>query len=686
MSLPPSSTDAPAVVASVAGDVLVLTIDNPPVNASSQAVRAGLLDGVERLASSADLVAAVVIGARDSFVAGSDISEFDGPMPEPLLPTLISAIEECPRPVVAAIDGVALGGGLELALGCDLRVATSRAQIGLPEVTLGMVPGAGGTQRLPRLTGRAAALDIIVSGRRVSAKEAHSLGIVDEILATTSDLQQQACEAARRATKRPVAALPVPPGDSAALEDAVHSATRRARPHALEAIELVRNAGTRPVGDSLASERAAFDRLRTAPEAEALRHVFFAERAAPRRGGFRAAREPLSRAAVIGAGAMGIGVATAFALAGMAVHIVDADADQVGLAIPSVAKQLARLGRRAHLDAATVAKMAQSVTASTDMSQAADAELVVEAVFEDSAVKTSVLRAAAAAAPQAVLATNTSYLGVDRIAATLEDPSRLVGLHFFNPAQVMPLVEVVPGAASATTAVAIALAAVKRAGKCAVISGDGEGFIGNRIFAVYRRHAEYLLEDGALPSQVDTAVQGFGLPMGPFAVADLSGLQIAQALRRRWRESGNLPTRYVDIPDRLCDLDRFGRRTSAGYYVYDAEGTQSVDPQVTELVIAESARKGITRHPLGAEEIVDRTIGAMVVEGARAVVDGTAAHVDDVDVVMTNGFGFPRHLGGPMWWARQQKPERVATFTAAVAAAANEPDQGDLVREVLGGA
>ncbi|MET7773427.1 3-hydroxyacyl-CoA dehydrogenase NAD-binding domain-containing protein [Nocardia sp. NPDC005366] len=671
------------VTESIHDGVLVMTIDNPPVNAGAQGVRAGLLAGIGRLTASSDLIAGVIVGKGGNFMAGSDITEFGGPVPRPLLPEVIAAIEECRRTVVAAIDGVALGGGLELALGCDARIATPRAAVGLPEVTLGMVPGAGGTQRLPRLVGRAAAIEVIVSGRRLSAEEAHELGIVDRIVA--EDLVARACELARTTSKRPTSGLEVPAEDPAAVDDAATKVLRRARPNAVEAAQLVRSAGVEPIEAALSTERAVFDRYRVGPDAEALRHIFFAERSAPRRRSARPAGEPLRSAAVVGAGAMGIGIAAELAIHGLSVHVVDVDVDRAAQAADAVRSRVARLGRRRHVSAATVAAYGDAVTASADVADLAEAELIIEAVFEDLEVKTSVLRAAAAAAPGAVLATNTSYLGVGHIADALPDPSALIGLHFFNPPQAMRLVEVVSGPKSAATSVAAGLRLVKDIEKCAVLAGDGEGFIGNRIFAVYRRHAEYLLEDGALPDQVDTTVQEFGLPMGPFAVADLSGLQIAQALRRSWRQRGVLPARYVDIPDKLCDLGRLGRRTSAGYYTYDADGTPTLDSEVIDLIVAESARKGLDRPALSADEILDRTIGAMVVEGARAVADGVAAHIDDIDVVLVNGFGFPRHLGGPVWWARQQPLQRIAALTAAVAKAAHEPDHFGLVREVIGG-
>ncbi|HEU5035569.1 MAG TPA: 3-hydroxyacyl-CoA dehydrogenase NAD-binding domain-containing protein [Nocardioides sp.] len=666
------------------GDVLVLIIDNPPVNASSQAVRAGVLAGIERLREHDGLAGAVLVGARGSFIAGSDISEFDGVVPDPLLPAVIAAIETCPRPVVAALDGLALGGGLELALGCDARLATPQAVVGLPEVTLGMVPGAGGTQRLPRLTGRAAALDLIVSGRRVGAAEARRLGIVDDVV--DDDVVEAAVTLARTIGKRRVGDLPMPPEDEAAydaFEKAATAALRRTVGAAGEAAELVRTAGTRPLTQALLDERARFDRLRTSPEAAALRHVFFAERAAPRRGGVRPAVQPVTRAGVVGAGAMGVGIAVALATHGASVHLIDRDPAQAERALGQARDLVARAARRGRLDTEAAERASRSLSASAAIADLGGSQLVVEAVFEDPDVKAAVLRSAQEVVPRAVLATNTSYLGVGRLAETLDDPTRLVGLHFFAPAHVMRLVEVVAGERTAPEAVALALRAVRDMEKCAVLAGDSEGFIGNRVFAVYRRHVEYLLEDGALPAEVDAALEGFGFAMGPFAVADLSGLQIAQSLRRRWRATDRLPARYVDIPDELCDRGRLGRRTGAGYYTYAEDGTRSVAAEVTELVLSESRRKGIARQALDRGTIVTRAVAAMAVEGARAVAAGVAAHCDDVDVAMVNGFGFPRHRGGPMWWARQQDPDEFAAAVRAVTEAAHEDDLSELVAEVL---
>lgn len=653
---------------SVDNGVLVLTIDNPPVNASSQQVRAGILAGIERLAGDADLSAAVLIGARDSFIAGSDISEFGGDVPEPLLPAVIAAIEACPKPVVAALDGVALGGGLELALGCDVRVATPRVKVGLPEVTLGMVPGAGGTQRLPRLTGREAALSMILSGRRVPGTEALELGIVDEL--AEGDLLDAALRAAVVAEKRRVTDLPVPPGDDDLDAVAAREIRGARRPNAVAAIELVAAAGVVEAGEALREERERFNELRLAPDAGALRHVFFAERAAPRRSGIKPDGSSLRQVGVIGAGAMGAGIGAAFALAGVGVHLIDTNPEQAQQGLERVRTTIEKAVRRGRMSEQDAADRLARLGASTELADLVDADLVIEAVVESVEVKTSVLRSAAEAAPRAVLASNTSYLSVTQLAQTLVDPQRLVGMHFFNPADVMKLVEIIPGDAS-EAAIALALGAAKRLGKIAVLAGDREGFIGNRIYSVYRRHAEYLLEEGATPEQVDSAMEQFGFAMGPFAVADLSGLQIAQSLRQRWRENGRLPERYVEIPDILCERGWLGRRTQRGYYRY-VDGVRQSDPEVQAIIEAESARKGIQRRTIAADEIIDRLLGAMVVEGARVVREATAAHIDDVDVAVVNGFGFPRFAGGPLWWARQQDAAKREALAVAVADAAHE--------------
>lgn len=668
------------VIQTVHDDVLVLELDNPPVNASSQQVRAGIMAGLDRLDADPSLIAAVLIGAGSSFVAGSDINEFGGDVPTPLLPDVIADVERCSKPVVAALEGFALGGGLELALGCDARIATPGVRIGLPEVTLGMVPGAGGTQRLPRLVGRAQALELILSGRRLTGQEARDLGIVDALV--DQDLLATSVHFARTAVKRRLMDLPAPADDASLDEVADRTLRGVRRPNTESAIALVRMAGTVDAAEALRQEREVFDRLRISDDARALRHIFFAERAAPRRAGATPNRDPLTRVGVVGTGAMGAGIGAAFALAGIGVQLIDADPAQADSGLTRIRETIEKAVRRGRLDAEDGADRLARVDASTDPADLADADLVIEAVVERNDVKAAVLRSAAAHAPNAVLATNTSYLSVTELAEDLDEPAHLLGMHFFNPADVMKLIEIVPGERTSDESLAIALGAAKALGKTAVIAGDREGFIGNRIYSAYRRHAEYLLEDGATPEQVDAAMEGFGFAMGPFAVADLSGLQIAQSLRQRWRESGRLPPRYVEIPDLLCERGWLGRRSGRGYYRYE-DGCRVADPEVREMIVAESTRKGIRRREIADDEIVSRLLGAMVVEGARVVREGTARHIDDVDVAVVNGFGFPRFAGGPMWWARQQNPSALSALTQAVAAAAQEAPSSASVAEVL---
>jgi 3-hydroxyacyl-CoA dehydrogenase len=613
--------------------VAVVLIDNPPANASSATVRQGLLDVVARLGADRDVRAAVLIGARSSFVAGSDIGEFDGPIPAPLLPAVHAALATCPVPVVAALDGFALGGGLELALACDARIATARCRLGLPEVTLGIVPGAGGTQRLPRLVGPAAALDLIVTGRRIDGEEAHALGLVER-LASPERLLEDAVELATTLDgRRAVDDLPPPtlPPDWSQVRDR-HLARARHRPAPTAAADLVEAAATVPITEMLARERVVFDRLRASAEAAALRHLFFAERAAARRPERGTARQ-VRRAGVIGAGTMGAGIAALLAGHGIVTTLVDSNPEAL----------------------ARAAAACPDVRLAADVSQLADADLVVEAVVEDLAVKQGLLtELGAVLGPDAVVASNTSYLDLDVLAGAFPDPAAVVGLHFFNPPARMPLLEIVRGASTSDDVLATAVAIARRLGKKAVLARVGEGFIGNRMFAAYRRHCEYLLQDGGTPYGIDTALTGFGFAMGPFAVADLSGLDIAWAMRRRRAATRPATERYVDIPDLLCEAGRLGRKTGAGYYDYATEGAHADDPRTMALLEQSAADAGVTRRVLDPHDVALSAVCAFVNEGARLLAEGVAACAGDLDVVATAGYGFPRHTGGPCWWLAHQ--------------------------------
>lgn len=653
-----------AVRYEVDGGVAVIVIDNPPINAGSHAVRLGLLEAIHRLGADPTVHAGVVIGAGSTFIAGSDIREFGQPIEEPQLPAVIAAIEACAKPVVAALHGAALGGGFELALGCDARVAVADAVVGLPEVTLGIIPGAGGTQRLPRLVGVPRALAMICSGERVRAAQALSLGLVDVI--ANGDLRQAALAHARglQGAKRRVRDLYVPASDRAAI-DAAASAARKAgksRPAVLAAIEIVLSATSLPIDEGLAAERQVFQRLRVSREAFALRHQFFAERDAakvPLLAGVKP--RDVTRIAVIGAGTMGSGIAIAALESGFAVDLLEQD--DVALA-----RGIARI--RQHLDARVSAgklspeaadRIGASLRGSIDWACLGETDLVIEAVFEDLAVKQQVFRRIdALARPGAVLASNTSYLDLDAIAQATARPQDVIGLHFFSPANVMKLVEVVRGVACAADALATGMAVARRMRKLPVMAGNAFGFIGNRIYAAYRRQCEFMVEEGAWPEQVDEALQAFGFAMGPFAVADLSGLDIAWRMRQAQAATRDPVARYVHIPDRLCEAGRLGRKSGAGYYRYE-EGSRipQVDGAVHALIEACRRDKGITPRALDAQEIVRRALLAMVNEVALLLDEGVAMRATDTDVALVNGYGFPRWEGGPVFWARERGAHRL---------------------------
>jgi len=655
------------------GNVGVVVIDNPPVNAGSRAVRSGLLDAVRAISDADDIDAAVIIGAGNTFVAGSDIKEFGKPLEEPQLPAVIAAIEACAKPFVAAIHGASLGGGYELALGCDARVAAPGAVVGLPEVTLGMIPGAGGTQRLPRLVGVPKAIEIVCSGRRVGAKEAAALGMIDEVI--EGDLRSGAVAHARSLgeRKRLLAQVPVPEAPVGQVDKAAADALKagRGRPHVQEAIEAVQASARLPFAEALAQERATFQRLRSGTEAAALRHLFFAEREASKVPGLEgvAARD-LGRIGIVGAGTMGVGIATCFIDAGYSVTLVEQDeaGAQRGLErMREIQERAVSSGRIADDEAKR--RLAQ-VRPSGNLKDLADADLVLEAVFEDMDVKIDLFRRLESVVrPDTILASNTSYLDLDRIAQSTSHPANVVGLHFFSPAHVMKLLEIVRAADTGAATLATAVAVGKRLRKTAVVARVGEGFIGNRIYAAYRRQCEFMLEEGAYPEEVDKAMTTFGFAMGPFAVSDMSGLDIAWKMRQRLAATRDPKSRYVEIADRLCEQGRLGQKTGAGWYKY-TPGKRGGEPdsEVRALIDASSVAKGIARHSFTAEEISRRALLTMVNEAALLLEEGVAARASDVDLVMVSGYGFPRHEGGPLFWASRQERSRIESELDAIAA------------------
>ncbi len=645
------------VTISTQDGIATVTIDNPPVNALSQAVRQGLAGAVQQTEADADVRAVVLICAGRTFIAGADVREFGQAPQQPHLPDVIDRIEGASKPWIAALHGTALGGGLEVALGCRFRLAVPSARLGLPEVNLGLIPGAGGIVRLPRLVGAKAALEMIAGGKMVSADKALSMGLVDRIV--DGDLTQAALEFAKgealETTVKPLMARAVAQPDSDAWEAQKAAIVKRARGQnsPLAAITALENALALPADQALAKERELFFQLKDDPQSLALRHIFFAERSVgkmPRLKGVKP--RPFDEIGVIGGGTMGAGIVAACLLAGLRVVMLERDDDSLSAGEERVQNTLAQSHKRGLINADTLAWMQDNFSGATDYSALGTADLVIEAVFEDMAVKKDVFtQLDAATKPDAVLATNTSYLDIAEIAEAVADPSRVLGLHFFSPAYIMKLLEIVHPPKVADDVLATGFALAKRLGKIAVPAGVCDGFIGNRIMSAYRRECDYMLEDGALPQDVDAAMRDFGFAMGVFAMQDMAGLDIAWAMRKRQAATRPADMRYVDIPDQLCELGRFGRKTGAGWYDYSSDPKGAPDPLVEGIITKASADKGITRVPLSADEIMGRIIGVMQSEGRKILDEGIAQTPEAIDVVMVNGYGFPRWRGGPMFMA-----------------------------------
>lgn len=640
------------------GDVAVVLLDNPPVNASTQALRQGILAAVTALSADPDVTGVVLMGDGRNFVSGSDLKEFSGPLAEPQLPVVISAIEDAPFPIVAAINGAALGGGYELALGCDGRIGTADALVGLPEVKLGIIPGAGGTQRLPRLVGVAKSIQLICDGARVRAAEAQKLGMLDAL--SQGDLRADAITFLHtlNGQKRPLGAAAVPDISSDQIDAEIAKALRKNRgvPAAQEAITSIQRTTTEPFDTALIKERAMFQGLRLSPEACALRHQFFAERDAkriPELEGASASR--VQTVGVIGAGTMGAGIATCFLNAGFHVTLIELATQALEAGVKRISD-----GYSGHVKAGRMTQLQADdhisrLTASTDRCKLATADLVIEAIVENlNAKRTLFAELEAIVPPKTVLATNTSYLDIDDIADGMTDPARLIGMHFFSPADRMRLLEIVTGERSRSANIATAFAVGRKLGKAAVLAKSAEGFIGNRIYAAYRGQCEFMVEEGADPQQVDKALTNFGFALGPFAVSDLSGLDIAKARRDRLAAARDPLARYVDIPDRLCKAGRLGRKTGAGWYDYSQNPRMGIpDPATTNIINQCRADKGISPKPFTEMEILDRAMAAIVNEAKLVLQEGGADKASDIDVVMVNGYGFPPYRGGPMYWAQQ---------------------------------
>lgn len=634
--------------------VLLVEIDNPPVNAASQAVRQGLLDAVAAAETDGNVAAMVIAASGRTFTAGADVNEFGKPPLEPLLPDLLNRIEACSKPVVVAWHGTALGGGCEIGLAAHGRIIDASGQVGLPEVKLGLVPGAGGTQRLPRLIGMAASIDLIGSGRMVGAGEALALGLVDQI--AEGDLREAALAFARSLAGQPLrrtGALP-PPAKGGEAEAAAVLKRARGQIAPGEAVRLVRLSGETSFMEGAAEERRTFLALMQGEQAQALRHVFFSEREAGKLPGIDpASARPIHRIGVVGAGTMGSGIAVACLDAGYEVTVVETGAEALAKGRERIEGLLQRALAFGRLDAQGHAARLARLGLSLELAALATVDLVIEAVFEDMAVKLDLLaRLEPILRPEAVIATNTSYLDIDAMGDGMARPERLVGLHFFSPAHVMKLLEIVRARRTAPDVLATALAVGKRLKKITVVAGVCDGFIGNRIMSRYRQECEFMLEEGALPREIDAAFEAYGFAMGPFAVSDLAGLDIAWARRKRLAATRAPDERYVPIADQLCEMGRFGQKTGAGWHHYP-EGKRTPDPVVEAMVRAHAAATGRPQRTFAAEEIMERVLGAMAAEGRHILAEGVAQRASDIDVVMVHGYGFPAHKGGPMFLAER---------------------------------
>jgi 3-hydroxyacyl-CoA dehydrogenase len=641
------------------GRVAVLTVNNPPVNALSQHVRQGLHEGVKQAIADAAVSAVVITCAGRTFIAGADITEFGKPPVAPGLHEVLDLIEGSPKPVVAAVHGTALGGGLEVTLACHYRVGVKDARFGLPEVKLGLLPGAGGTQRLPRVVGVEKGLSMMVSGDPIRADEALASGLIDEIV--QGDLTAAAVAFAEKvlAEKRPLkkirdledklAAVRGKPEVFANFRKSVARQTRgfRAPENIIKAVEA---AVGLPFAEGLKRERELFLELLSSPESKAQRYFFFAEREAAKIPDVPAdtpARD-IKKAAVIGAGTMGGGIAMNFANVGIPVTVVEMNREALDRGLGIVRKNYEATASRGRLTAADVEKRVGLIQGTTDWNAVRDADIVIEAVFEEMPVKKEVFaKLDGLAKPDAVLATNTSTLDVDEIAAATKRPESVIGTHFFSPANVMRLLENVRGAKSSKSTVATVMTLGRRINKVPVLVGVCYGFVGNRMLHQRGQQAEKLILEGALPHQVDKVLTDFGFPMGPFAMGDLAGLDVGWRIRKG---------RGVKSPvaDRVCELGRFGQKTGAGYFKYEkGDRTPIPDPEVEKIIVDVATAQGITRRHVTDEEILQRLLYPMVNEGAKILEEKIAIRASDIDVIWVYGYGWPVYRGGPMFWADQ---------------------------------
>jgi 3-hydroxyacyl-CoA dehydrogenase len=657
-----------AVTLSVDQGVALIRIDNPPVNALSPEVIEGLETSLERASRDDSVQAIVIIGAGRTFVAGADIKGLeqlawgsDSGAPE--IHDLLEKLEDTRKPVVMAMHGTALGGGLELAMAGHYRVAVPDAQMGQPEVNLGIIPGAEGTQRLPRLVGLEKAIEMCVSGKPIKAADALNAGLIDRII--EGDLAAGASVFAREmAAKKgslpktrdrqdklpPASAIP---GMLAAGRDLARK-TRRNLEAPVAVVDALEAAATLPFAEGCTREREIFFQLAKSEQAKALIHAFFAERGVSKVPGISkdTVAAPVSRVGIVGAGTMGGGIAMACANAGISVRLTDSSQDALDKGIATIRKNYDVSVKRGRFTPAQVEERMQRITPQVGYDGFGDVDLVIEAVFENMALKKQIAGSVASLGKaDQVFATNTSTLDIDEIATATGRAAKVLGLHFFSPANVMRLVEIVRGKATSPETLATAMAVARKLGKVGVVVGNGPGFVGNRMMFPYMYEAQFLVEDGATPQQVDDALTGFGMAMGMFAVDDMAGLDVAWRVRQELNQFSEPGARKPIVSERLCEMGRFGQKTGKGWYSYGDDRKPQPDPEVLALIEELAVAAGISRRTFTNEEIIERTIYALINEGARVLDEGYALRAADIDVIYTNGYGFPAWRGGPMFYA-----------------------------------
>ena len=650
-----------AVLRSTEGRIGILTVNNPPVNALAAAVRDGIKNGVEAFAADPNIDAIVLIGGGRTFIAGADIREFGKPPQGANLNDVIATMENCPKIVVAALHGTPLGGGLETALGAHYRVSLPSTRVGLPEVHLGLLPGAGGTQRLPRLTGAKYALDAILSGRHIPAPEAKNKGIIDALVeddllkGAVAHAQMLVAQGAPRRRVRDLSVTLESPDLFAETEKAI---ARRARGFKApwNIIKCVQAAVELPFDEGMKRERELFVELVTSSESAAQRYYFFAEREAAKVKDVPAdtPQREIKTVGIIGAGTMGGGIAMNFASAGIPVTLLEVQQEALDRGLKTIRTNYENTAKRGGIKPEDVETRMALITPTLSYDGLKDADLVIEAVFETMEVKEGVFtKLDEVAKPGAILATNTSGLNVNQIAQYTRRPGDVIGMHFFSPANVMKLLENVRGKATEKDVIATVMSFSKKIGKIPVLVGVCEGFVGNRMLRMRGIQSAYMMEEGALPQQIDKVVYDYGFPMGPFAMSDLAGNDVGWRIRQGKKEKEQRNIRYTGyIADAICELGRFGQKTGAGYFKYNLpDRTPIPDPEVQAIIEETSKKLGITRRAFTDQEILERCLYPMVNEGAKILEEGMAQRSLDIDVIWVNGYGWPVYRGGPMWWA-----------------------------------